>query len=186
MEIISLPFFKTERLILRGVTHENIPSYEKYFIDYEVIGHLSAAVPWPYPKNGVLEFLEKFIFPNQGKNQWFWGIFLKEKPNDLIGAVHLWREGHPENRGFWLGKPFWGRGYMTEAVVPVMNYAFDELGFEKLVFANAKGNSKSRRIKEKTGAKLVCIRPAKYADPKYTEQEVWELKKEDWKRLKNQ
>ena len=175
-----IPIFETDRLILQGVTIYDVPSYEKHFVDYEVISHLSSAVPWPYPKNGVVEFLNQFIFPNQGKSQWLWGIFEKQNPNELIGVVHLWREGRPEHRGFWLGKPFWGKGYMTEAVEPVMNYAFDSLGFTKLIFANAVGNHKSRRIKEKTGARLIDVRPAKFVNPAYTEHEVWELTKEEW------
>lgn len=53
----KLPEFQTERLILRAVTHEHIPAYEKHFIDHEVIGHLAATVPQPYPENGVKDFL---------------------------------------------------------------------------------------------------------------------------------
>ena len=71
---------------------------------------------------------------------------------------------------------------MTEAVEPVMNYAFDGLGFTKLIFANAVGNRKSRRIKEKTGARLIDVRPAKFVNPAYTEHEVWELTKEEWEK----
>lgn len=173
-----LPTFETKRLILKEVSFHDVPSYKKHFVDYEVIGHLSSAVPWPYPKNGVKEFLETFIIPQQGKDRWFWGIYRKEKPDEIIGGVDLWREGKPENRGFWLGRPFWGLGYMTEAVEPVMDYAFDELGFEKLVFANAVGNTRSRRIKEKTGARLIDVKPAKFVNPIYTEHEVWELTKD--------
>lgn len=179
-----IPEFQTKRLILRGVAPSDIPSYEKYFVDYEVISHLSSAVPWPYPKNGVCEFLNQFIFPNQGKSQWLWGIFEKQNPNELIGVVHLWREARPENRGFWLGKPFWGKGYMTEAVQPVMDYAFDDLGFTKLTFANAVGNEKSRRVKVKTGARLIDVRPAKFVSPAYTEHEVWELTKDEWRKTR--
>lgn len=178
-----LPTFETKRLILKEVSLADVPSYEKYFVDYEVIGHLSAAVPWPYPKNGVEEFLKTVILPQQGKDRWLWGLYRKEKSDEVIGCVDLWREGRPENRGFWLGRPFWGNGYMTEAVEPVMNYAFNELGFEKLTFANAVGNSRSRRIKEKTGARLIDVRPAKFVNPSYTEHEVWELTKEDWTRF---
>ena len=39
---------------------------------------------------------------------------------------------------------------MTEAVVPVMDHAFNNLGFEKMVLANDLGNDRSRRVKEKT------------------------------------
>ena len=69
---------------------------------------------------------------------------------------------------------------MTEAVEPVMNYAFEKLGFDRLVFSNALGNTKSRRIKEKTGASLVGTHPAQFVSPDYTEAETWELTKADW------
>ena len=181
---IKLPQFQTERLLLRGVNTSDIPAYEKHFVDYEVIQHLAVHVPWPYPKDGVAWFLENSIFPTQGQSTWLWGIFQKDNPAELIGAVHLWRESKPENRGFWLGKKFWGKGYMTEAVEPITHYAFNHLSFEKLVFANAVGNLKSRRIKEKTGAKMIAVQPAKFVNPKYTEHEIWELKKSDWEQIK--
>ncbi len=34
--------FETEHLYLRGVTHQDIPAYERYFVDYDVISQLSA------------------------------------------------------------------------------------------------------------------------------------------------
>ncbi len=174
--------FETERLYLRGVTRQNIPAYERYFVDYDVISQLSAKVPWPYPREGVREFLERFIFPRQGKDRWLWGLFLKTNPDELIGSIDLWRPGTPENRGFWLGRQHWGKGLMTEAVAPVTDYAFKVLGFEKLVFSNAVGNTRSRRIKEKTGARLIAVAPAVFVNPQYTEQEVWELTQEEWLR----
>lgn len=128
----------------------------------------------------MLQYIRTEIIPKQGNDKWTWGIFLKENPQELIGAVDLWRKGKPENRGFWLGKKFWGKGLMTEAIIPVMYYAFDILEFETLIFANAAGNSRSRRIKEKTGARLLRLELAKYVDPSYSKREVWELTKQDW------
>ena len=69
---------------------------------------------------------------------------------------------------------------MTEAVEPVMDYAFGPLGFESLTFANARGNHRSRRVKEKTGARMVRTEPRKYVSPDYTESEIWELTKSEW------
>ena len=176
----SLPIFTTKRLILRGVTEADAENWQMYFDDYEVIRNLSAFVPWPYPKDGVITFLKNQILPNQGKDRWVWGLFLKENPNELIGSVDLWRTGKPENRGFWLAQKYWKQGLMTEAVEPIMDYAFNELGFDVLSFANAVGNVGSRRVKEKTGAKLLRVEPARFVDPRFTEHEVWELRKEDW------
>ena len=72
---------------------------------------------------------------------------------------------------------------MTEAVVPITSYAFNELGFEKLTLTNAAGNFRSRRVKEKTGALLIGRAPASFVNPQYTEHEIWELTKEAWLRF---
>ncbi len=66
---------------------------------------------------------------------------------------------------------------MFEAVIPITDYAFDTLGFETLIFTNAVGNQRSRRIKEKSGARLISIKPAKFVNPDYTHHEIWELNK---------
>jgi len=180
----GLPEFETKRLFLRGVQLEDWESYEANFADYEVIQHLSHLVPWPYPKGSVKTFLKDFILPHQGKTRWLWVIFEKKNREEVIGGVDLWRKGCPEHRGFWLAKKCWGKGYMTEAVAPVMDYAFNQLGFEELVFANAVGNSRSRRVKEKTGAVFVETRPAQFVSPEYKEQEIWKIDKKDWLSLR--
>lgn len=63
-DLNTLPEFQTERLILKAVTKEDIPSYTKHFVDYEVIEHLAAGVPWPYPENGVEWFLNSRYMPS--------------------------------------------------------------------------------------------------------------------------
>ena len=176
-----LPIFNTERLLLRGVTEADIPAYTRHFVDYRVIRHLASTVPWPYPEHGVRDYVRDLVLPVQGKDHWLWGLFLKTSPDELIGAVELWRDGTPEHRGFWLGHRFWGRGLMTEAVAPVMDHAFDVLGFDVLVFSNARGNNRSRRIKEKTGARLLRIMSGEFVDPVYTHREIWELTAAEWR-----
>jgi RimJ/RimL family protein N-acetyltransferase len=75
---------------------------------------------------------------------------------------------------------------MTEAVFPVMDYAFDVLGFERLFFSNALGNERSRRVKEKTGARFLRTEPGKFVNPLYTEREIWELTRDQWREFKSQ
>ncbi len=179
-----VPTLKTSRLILRELVESDAPAYERYFVDYNVVRYLTSLVPWPYPPNGVLGYIRTQILPKQGNGKWVWAITLKENPLELIGVVDLWRQGRPEHRDFWLAHKHWGKGYMTEAVAPVMDYAFDHLGFEKLVFTNAVGNPRSRRVKEKTAARLIGTAPAQYVDPTLTEQEIYELSKDEWQKFK--
>jgi ribosomal-protein-alanine N-acetyltransferase len=178
--MIAVPQLETKRLNLIPLSINDVDSYQRHFVDYEVIRHLSDLVPWPYPQNGVRDFLEKILLPKQGDGRWTWGLRLKTSPDDVIGCVDLWTPGTPENRGFWLGKNYWGQGLMTEVVTPIMEFAFKTAGFEKLVFANAVGNERSRRVKEKTGARLVEVKSAKFVDPLYNEHEIWELTKAAW------
>jgi ribosomal-protein-alanine N-acetyltransferase len=176
------PTFVTERLVARPIQLADAASYEKNFADYEVISQLSDQVPWPYPTGGVHDYLQNVILPKQGNNFWTWALTRIEDPTEVIGTVDLWRHGCPENRGFWLGQKYWGQGLMTEALAPITSYAFEHLSFSKLVLSNAFGNTRSRRIKEKSGAHLVAVVPGRFLNPNYTLKEVWELKQEDWLR----
>lgn len=164
---------------------DDVHSYERGFLDYEVVRHLAAQVPWPYPENGVSEFIRHNILPDQGEERWVWGIFLKPNLQDLIGVVDLYKDGKPENRGFWLARRYWGRGIMAEAVTVVNDFAFAQAGFERLIFSNALGNSASRRIKEKTGSTFLGTEPGHFVDPQYTHRELWELTKENWERFRS-
>jgi [ribosomal protein S5]-alanine N-acetyltransferase len=184
--MIKTKRIESKRLILRGLEVSDIPSYERHFVDYDVISQLSSVVPWPYPKDGVAQFMSAVVWPQQGQTRWDWGLFLKHNPSELIGSIGLWREGVPENRGFWLGKSFWGQGLMAEAVGPIHDFAFDDLGFEKLIFSNALGNIRSRRIKEKTGATFIGTRPAKFVNSDYSEAETWELTAKAWRDFKGE
>jgi RimJ/RimL family protein N-acetyltransferase len=178
----TYPGFETERLVMRPPADADIPSYQRNFADWEVVSQLARHVPWPYPADGAATFFRDILYPGLASGRkWFWVLALKTDPGTAVGAVDLWRDGRPENRGFWLAKAHWGRGLMSEAVTPVTEYAFTVLGFETLVFANAVGNARSRRIKEKQGARLVRVEPAAFVDPRYTEHEVWELRRDAWR-----
>ncbi len=114
------------------------------------------------------------------------GDFLKDTPGELIGVVDLRRNDESENRGFWLAQKHWGKGIMAEAVIPVMDYAFSDLGFEKMILSNALGNHASRRIKEKTAARYIGTEPAKFVDPQYAVRELWEITKADWAKFRKE
>lgn len=177
---MNVPSFETNRLMLRGVEINDAPSYQKNFANFDIIQYLSFRVPWPYPENGAELFIKDMVLPNQGLTRWTWGIFLKENPQEIIGVVELFHPGIPENRGFWLAKSFWGKGLMTEATKPVMDFAFTTLGLESVILSNAVQNNRARRIKEKAGASFMKTRPARFANPKVTLTEDWLLTKEMW------
>ena len=53
--------------------------------------------------------------------------------------------------GYWLGKPFWGQGIMTEAVKEMLRHAFEDISMSKVRCGYYEGNNKSKRVQEKCG-----------------------------------
>ncbi len=73
-----------------------------------------------------------------------------------MGIDPMWDEmGElvPDERelGFWLGYPYWDRGYMTEAVLGTIRYCFASLGMRRLWCGYFKTNLRSKRVQEKCG-----------------------------------
>ena len=79
--------------------------------------------------------------------------------NNPIGSIELKLNGHTDmtdrddecELGYWLGKPFWGRGYMPEAAKEVIRHGFVDLGMSAIWCGYYDGNLKSKRVQEKVG-----------------------------------
>lgn len=173
---------ETERLILRPLEMADHAAIQKYFPHWNIVQHLSAhAIKWPYPDDGAQKFLQNIALPAMKRGEdWYFGITEKGGKGEVIGVVHLRKDTAAGNRGVWLGEAFQGKGYMKEAVAALNDHAFAELGFEKLIIKNAEENIASRKLKEKTGAKLLETRPASHYLGGCQVQEVWELTAADW------
>src|SRR5581483_5707725 len=100
-------------------------------------------------------------------------------PDEIIGDICLVR-GEENNRGFWLAPEFQNRGLMTEAVVAVNDFWFDVLGFPLMRIPKAIANTASRRISEKTGMRVVAIKPEHDFVCGRLPAEIWELTADEW------
>ncbi len=173
----------TSRLCLRPLTLRDAPAIQKHFPHWDIVRHLSAkTVKWPYPADGAQKFLQNIALPAMARgDDWYFGITRKDDPaGGVIGVVHLRRDCTAGNRGVWLASAYQGKGYMQEAVGALNDYAFNVLGFEKLVIKNASDNAASRRLKQKTAARLVATVPASHYLDGCPAQDVWELTAREW------
>lgn len=187
--LMKIPTLETKRLILRPVSIDDAPAIQKYFNNWNIIKNLSTAAPWPYPDNGAETFLCDIALPAMKKGEaCVWGILSKEEgATEVIGIVDYRKTATPDggNRGFWLAEPFWGQGYMTEAVEAVQDYLFFDLEIDHIIVTNVKSNPASRRIKEKTGARFLRIEENDNHHADNKETEVWEVTREGWISAKN-
>ena len=74
---------------------------------------------------------------------------------ELIGVINL-NLNHIHKRGelaYWVGKPYWGNGFGTEAAKALLHYGFNELHLNKIFAAAFTNNPGSWRIMEKIGMK---------------------------------
>ena len=172
------PTLDTERLLLRPLQLEDAEQVQRIFPQWEIVQHLNARVPWPYPPDGVYTHYRDVCLPSiERGDEWDWTLRLKSAPGEIIGHICLVRGEH--NRGFWLAPQWQNRGLMTEAVIAVNDFWFDVLGFPALRVPKAIANVTSRRISEKTGMRVVATEERDYVSGRLP-SEIWELTADEW------
>lgn len=114
------PAIGTERLILRGPTLADAPVLAELANDPGV-GGMTSRIPYPY----TLDDAEGFIAATMTRDPRNGQAFLIEHrdfgPMGMIGFDDT-APGRAEV-GYWLGRPFWGRGYATEALNGALAWA---------------------------------------------------------------
>jgi RimJ/RimL family protein N-acetyltransferase len=119
-------------------------------------------MPHPYPENGARNFITRQL---QEREQGLSYVFVIQDHDQIVGACGLDGIENREARelGFWVGKPFWGRGYATFGVKMVLEFAFRELRLERIPAYALESNAASRRVLEKSGFRFLELRP--HQDP---------------------
>ena len=142
---------ETERLILRRWEDGDAENLYEYAKDPDV-GPIAG---WP-PHQSIDE--SRGVIRNVFNGQEAYAICLKTD-GKAIGAIELKLNGHTDmtdrddecELGYWLGKPFWGQGIMPEAVREILRHAFEDIGMTTVWVGYYEGNSKSKRVQEKSG-----------------------------------
>jgi [ribosomal protein S5]-alanine N-acetyltransferase len=177
------PSLETPRLLLRPLELADAEQAQILFSQWDVVRFLANRVPWPYPPDGAYAYYRDVALPAmQRGDQWHWTLRLKAAPDQLIGSIGLLK-GEKENRGFWIGPQWQGRGLMTEACDAVTDYWFEVLKFPVLRVPKAIANTASRRISEKQGMRIVGTEDRDYVSGRLP-SEVWEITAEEWRSRK--
>jgi RimJ/RimL family protein N-acetyltransferase len=173
------PELETLRLVLRSLDLADADQIQALFPHWEIVRFLANVVPWPYPPDGALTYIRDVALPAiERRELWQWTLRLKTNPHQLIGSITLsTRPG--ANRGFWIGMPWQGQGFMSEAVEVATDYWFDVLKFSALRVPKAVANAASRRISEKQGMRIVERCEREYVSGRFP-TEIWEITAEEW------
>jgi [ribosomal protein S5]-alanine N-acetyltransferase len=178
------PTLQTPRLILRPLELADAEQAQVLFPHWEIVRYIRNALPWPYPADGAYNFYRDVTLPAVARGEeWPWTLRLKSAPDQLIGAISLFRS-ETDNRGFWLGLPWQRQGLMTEACSAVTDYWFNVLKFPVLRIPKAIANVGSRRISEKQGMRVIAREDRDYVSGRLP-SEIWEITAEEWRQRKN-
>jgi RimJ/RimL family protein N-acetyltransferase len=181
----SIPVLETKRLALRAPRLEDAKMVAALANDRRIAEN-TARIPHPYKVSDAEGFITG---ANKSGGEAAFLIALHD--DTIIGACGLMdQDGTPE-LGYWLGVPYWGKGYATEAMHAVIDYAFSDLGHEALQAGARVTNPASRRVLEKcgfqwTGVGLYRIRAINSSAPIdrfRLERRIWSALK-DWGRMK--
>ena len=169
---------KTKRLLLRPPTMDDAPSIQQLVSAHEIALN-TLLIPHPYPEGGAAEWLSR-----QGKNpnDHTFAITLRKR-RDLIGAIGL--EVKPEHDrgeiGYWIGVPYWGLGYMTEAARAVVGWAFEELALNRIFAQHFTRNPASGRVLQKIGMRHEgTLRQHNKKWDEYLDVEVYGIVRSEW------
>ncbi len=132
---------RTERLILREPTLDDAPCYALGIGEYEVARFLTP-VPYPYSLSMAVDWLRQ-ARPATPEHS----VLIIDLPGKgVIGCVSLLGE-----LGFWIARPHWNRGYVTEAATALLDWHFAGSDREVVVSSAHHDNIASLAVQKKLG-----------------------------------
>lgn len=176
---MKTPALETSRLYLQPLEAEDALQIQKVFPQWEIVRHLAAGFPWPYPDDGASRYVNMIALPASAKGTgWFWTIRRKEEPSAIIGLISLSDE-QDNNRGFWLVPEWQRKGYMSEACYTVTDYWFNTLNREVLRTPKASANNASKKISLNSRMRLIQNCKKHYIEGEL-DSELWEITRHEW------
>ena len=133
---------------------EDAPAVQRLAGEWEVARY-TARIPHPYPEGAAEQWIRGQIEADDGTF-----AIVRRADGQVIGAIGY--EHEPDARravlGYWIGKPYWGQGYATEALAALVDHAFAQLSADELEGVAVPENRASIRVLEKVGFGYVGVR----------------------------
>ena len=145
-----LPQITTRRLTLRGLRLDDAGRIRQLAGDRAVAQNMEQ-IPHPYGRKEVAERAIRKQREAYRAGQSVSFAIVPRNRKQLIGMIGLeFAEEHCRAEiAFWIGKPYWNRGYITEAAEAVLRYGFETLRLNRIWAAHFGGNPASGRVMKK-------------------------------------
>jgi len=143
---------ETGRLWLRWPRAADAEAIVRYASDPDV-ALKTASIPVPYERHHADGHIISMRAANATGEGLCLAIALKRQPNDLIGLIDVMGAANrgASALGYWLAKPFWGQGLMTEAATAFVDLVFNVCGVCEITSTALPSNTASLRVLDKLG-----------------------------------
>ena len=148
----NFPTLSTARLILSQPTVSDVEEVVFHANSTSEIAENTLTFPYPYREEHAHFWFKMAEEGFQKKEAFIFGI--REKENlKLIGGIglHLDLVNNKAEVGYWLGKSFWNKGYVSEALQRVLQFGFEELNLNKIYASHFPHNPASGKVLQKNG-----------------------------------
>lgn len=146
----------SDRLLLRRQT---ISDAQEMFDCYAKDGEVTKYLTWNPHKsvNETLTLLKIWVEEYKSLDSYRWFI-TNRNTGALMGAIDVvaYHNNNPII-GYVLGRSYWNKGYMSEALSAVINYLFNTVGTKKILIAAEEENIASQKVILKNGFRFVNL-----------------------------
>ena len=171
---------ETARLILRPLELSDIPQLVPLIGAHEV-AVTTLRIPHPYTEEHARQFIAGSA-ELSSKNHF--GIF-RRTDDQLLGGIGLRSEEEQQRAelGYWIGAPYWGNGYATEAARAVVDYGFTTLKLNRIYASHFQGNQVSGRVLIKIGMRHEgCQRGHILKWGEFLDSELYGVLRSEWEK----
>jgi RimJ/RimL family protein N-acetyltransferase len=151
IRVVAAHRIDTDRLLLRAPITADAEPIAGLMENWNVASWL-VRVPFPYRVEHAAAWIERSIQERAAGVGWPY-LIVRRDGNVLMGCMDISIESDARvgTLGYWLGEPFWGLGYATEAAKAVIGFAFDILKLSEVNASALPDNERSMRVLEKAG-----------------------------------
>lgn len=134
---------RTQRLVLRSLTTGDSARIAELAGVWDVAS-MTGRIPYPYSEADALHWVTGLA---EGET-----VFGIDHAGELIGICGYSREGdRAAVLGYWIGQPYWGQGFASEAARALTNYGFTKGGIKRFIARHFNENDASARVLQKIG-----------------------------------
>jgi len=144
------PQIDTAHLTLRSFTSADA-EVVRQLADNINVARYTLNIPHPYPAGVAEKWIATHARLWKLRTSGTWAITLSADQS-LVGAITLtWINRTRAELGYWIGEPYWGKGYCSEATRALIEFGFQQLELKQIMAEHLRGNPASGRVMQKAG-----------------------------------